>query len=418
MNSKRIESQLRAANPVSSHALEALDLAAGEAALGEALVGESTVAAERGVSASAPRQRRSVLLVLGGAVAAAVVAVVVLLSGGAGRSPEPAYGAQLVRFAESSPLLLLEGGSWGIRSIDQLTSDQGWMEFTKPSPDPHPDEPLMTRSDVKRGITPVSVQRRRQRRVELNWHDGRQYKLVWHDGKLGTSFSDTYLHKRVQVYEPGRSFKTTIAALGVTAYVDPRAEAGPIQGGPGDRVMVAIWEEDGRLLELRASVPDLPAFRERLGRLRRVGAEEWLDAMPASVVKAADYAATVHQMLTGIPLPPGFDPASIPDLGVTTERYQVGAAVGGTVACAWFHSWGQARAAGDKAAAARAERVLLGSEEQWPIFREMAKEGAYPATVIEYARKMHSGVWYGRPLLQAVFGKDGLCGQEGAAGEG
>lgn len=50
------------------------------------------------------------------------------------------------------------------------------------------------------------------------------------------------------------------------------------------------------------------------------------------------------------------------------------------------------------------------TEKQWPIFREMAKEGAYPSTVIECARKMHSDSWCGKPLLGAVFGHDGLCG--------
>ena len=40
----------------------------------------------------------------------------------------------------------------------------------------------------------------------------------------------------------------------------------------------------------------------------------------------------------------------------------------------------------------------------------MAKEGAYPATVIEYARKLDDGSWYGRPILRAVFGEGGLCG--------
>src|SRR6185437_11116774 len=99
----------------------------------------------------------------------------------------------------------------------------------------------------------------------------------------------------------------------------------------------------GRLIELRAHVPDLATFRERLGWLRRVSAEEWLDAMPPQIVKSVDYVATAEE----------------------------------------------------------AEAVLRGAES-WPIFREMEKEGAYPATVIEYAEKMPSRKWFGRPLLPEV----------------
>jgi hypothetical protein len=179
--------------------------------------------------------------------------------------------------------------------------------------------------------------------------------------------------------------------------------------------MVAIWEEDGHLLELRTSVPDLAAFRERLGWLHRVDTKTWLDAMPTKVVKAAEYGATVHEMLRGIPIPRGFDPSRIPNLHLTTNRYQVGAAVGGTVACAWFRYWGKARADHDAAATQEAERVLLQSEKQWPIFRQMSKEGAYPATVVEYAKAMPNGQWFGRPLLAAVNSEGGLCGP-GSAG--
>lgn len=211
---------------------------------------------------------------------------------------------------------------------------------------------------------------------------------------------------------PGRhSFKTKIPALGVTAYVDPRIERSWRQGGPDHRWMLAVWKEGGRLIELRAHVPDLATFREQLGWLRRVGAEEWLDAMPARVVKSVDYAATVDSMLEGIPLPPGFDPTTLEGAEVTTDRYQVGAAVGGAVACSWFRVWGEALGSGDTAAAEEAEAVLRGAGS-WPIFEEMAKEGAYPATVLEYAEKMPSRKWYGRPLLPEV--DEGLsCAERG-----
>jgi hypothetical protein len=123
--------------------------------------------------------------------------------------------------------------------------------------------------------------------------------------------------------------------------------------------------------------------------------------MPAKVVKAADYGTAVREMLQGIPLPPGFEPSRISDVPLTNDRYQVGAAVGGAVACEWFRDWGAAIHDGDASVVRKAERVLRGVG-RWPIFREMSKEGAYPATVVEYAEAMPSRRWYGRPLLPDV----------------
>ncbi len=412
MTSQDLDRRLAAAYPVDRGRIGRLDIESWEADLLTDLDAWPSTPAT-----PTPRRpllrRRPAVAVVGGILALALVAAV-MLAGGGGGHPSRAYGAQLIRFAESTPLLLLEGPGWGVRDVDQRLGGEGNIEFTRASPDPHPGEPLMTRSDVKHHITPEPVIERRQRVVTMVWLDARKYKIVWRDGNLTTSFYDEYLGRWVRGHEPGRWFRTTIPALGVTAYVDPRAESAPIQGGPGDRLMVAIWKEGDHLIELRASAPDLAGFRERLGWLHRVDAEEWLDAMPAKVVKAAEYGATAKAMLRGIPLPPGFDPSSIPDRGLTMDRYQVGAAVGGAVACAWFERWGEARAEDDVAAAREAEGVLLASERRWPIFRQMAKEGAYPATVIEYAEHMRSGRWYGRPLLKEA--EQGLgCAAKGAA---
>jgi hypothetical protein len=112
--------------------------------------------------------------------------------------------------------------------------------------------------------------------------------------------------------------------------------------------------------------------------------------MPAKVVKAADHDATVREMLKGIPLPDTFKPSRVSDEGLTTNRYQVGGAVTGTVSCLWFRQWGQARRTGDRAAKLEAERAMATSR-QWPILREMAKDGAYPPTIWQLAAAMPSG---------------------------
>ena len=90
------------------------------------------------------------------------------------------------------------------------------------------------------------------------------------------------------------------------------------QRGPGNRQMKAIWREDGHVLEMNAAVPDLAAFKERLGWLHKVDSQTWLDAMPAKVVKAADHNATVREVLKGSGCPATSSrlfrtPASPPD---------------------------------------------------------------------------------------------------------
>ena len=115
--------------------------------------------------------------------------------------------------------------------------------------------------------------------------------------------------------------------------------------------------------------------------------------MPAKVVKAADHDAAVREMLKGIPVPGGFDPSRVPDEGLTTDRYQVGAAVTGIVSCLWFRQWGEARRTGDAEAAAEAEKAMA-TARHWPILREMAKDGAYPDVVWELAAAMPSGVYH------------------------
>jgi hypothetical protein len=129
--------------------------------------------------------------------------------------------------------------------------------------------------------------------------------------------------------------------------------------------------------------------------------------MPAKVVKAADHDAAVREMLKGIPVPSGFKPSQIPDEGLTTDRYQVGAAVTGIVSCLWFRQWGEARRTGDRESKAEAERAMA-TARHWPILHEMAKDGAYPETIWELAREMPSGhwEWAGRrhPLLPRAEG--------------
>jgi hypothetical protein len=344
MNTREIDTALAAANPVSRATVAELPLDAAEQELLQAIVAEPRRTPDNR-RARPRRPRRRQLALVGAVLAAAGLFLAVVGTGDRTDGPESAFGAELVRFAESSPLLLLDAPGWTVDYADEQTAREGEMRFTD-------------------GATGAA---------DLNWRPRPLTEWV-----------------RDRAASASRS--TTAPVLGTTAKVFQYEG-----GSPGNRDVTALWVEQGRVLEFRSQVAGLAAFKERLASLRRVDAETWLSALPASVVKAANRDSVVRQMLRGVPLPPGFDPSRIPDEGLTKDRYQLGATVSGTVACTWFQRWSQARTTGNRARERRAI-AALGTAKDWPILREMSKEGGYPEVLQEYAAAMPSGRWYGRPL--------------------
>ncbi|MDX6610617.1 MAG: hypothetical protein QOF85_2542 [Solirubrobacterales bacterium] len=323
--------------------------------------------------------RRGLAIILGGIGLAAVVAIVVLFAAGSADQPSKAYGAEVIRFAESTPLLLLEGPGWRVENVteeERREGIEGRMEFVTGKPIQYESMEITGDDETgqyETGMAPAAV---RQRKVEL----------VWRRGSLGEAL--TFAHRRLHAH--GQRW-VELPVLGTTAYVDTRDEVFVNQGGPNDRQMTAYWTEDGYLLELRAAVRDQAGLEERLGWLTKVDSQTWLDAMPAKVVKAADHKAAVREMLKGIPVPSTFRPSRIPDPGLTTDRDQVAATVTNTVSCLWFRQWGEARRSGDHAAELEAEKAMATSRH-WPILLEMASEGGRPF-VWELAEAMPGGYW-------------------------
>ena len=180
----------------------------------------------------------------------------------------------------------------------------------------------------------------------------------------------------------------------VIANLDRSGRRRTLRDEDRELLLLVSWEElapseAAKILGISslAAVPDLAAFEERLGWLRGVDSQTWLDAMPPTVVKAADHDATVSRMLRDIPLPPGFDPGLIPDEGLTTDR----GAVVGTVSCLWFRRWGDARRPGDRATRVEAERAMT-SAPRWPVVRQMKQKENYPELLMKLVESMPSGV--------------------------
>ncbi|HYH53020.1 MAG TPA: hypothetical protein VD761_02730 [Solirubrobacterales bacterium] len=398
MKAREIDQQLRDADRFSAREMERLELGPASAALAEAILAEpATPAAADSASTPQPaagRPRRGLLGAAGLAAAALVVAAILLLGGGgASKSPSRAYGAELVRFAESTPLLLLEGPGWRVQNVIQYMGREGLegsMEFVTGKPVAY-ESTRSTGSEETgwrvSGLLPAAV---RQRKVDLRWFRG--------------SLAEWISAARKAPHPHGQRW-VEVPVLDATAHVDTRAEFYVNQGGPGNRQMTALWSEGGYVLEMKAAVPSLGGFEERLDWLTKVDSQTWLEAMPAKVVKAAEHDAAVREMLKGIPVPPTFKPSRVPDEGLTTDRYQVAAAVTGTVSCLWFRQWDRARRSGDRAAETEAEQAMATSR-RWPILREMSKDGAYPPTVWELAAGMPSGKgrrgWRLLPQVEAL----------------
>jgi hypothetical protein len=378
MNTQELKMSLAAGDPVRQEMLDQVDFEALEVELLADLDDEQPVPSL--LPAEAPRRVRRLALATGITVLAAVTAVVILASGSSQRASR-AYGAELVRFAESTPLLLLEGPGWRVQDLNEYKSregTQGFMDFVTGKP--VPDESVRVTigkngAVVEGGSLPAAV---RQRKVELSWRSGK-------------------VEVPARVPHPVR-----LPVLGTTARVNTHAErvisttkAGKQviePGKPGDRQMAAIWTEDGYVVELRAAVPDLAAFAERLGWLAKVDSQTWLDAMPAKVVKAADHEGAVREMLEGIPLPGTFKPSQIPDEGLTTARSQLAGEVADAVSCLWFRQWGEARRTGDRAAEREAEKAIA-SAPRWPLVQQLEGEGGSTETLLKLVKSMPSGVW-------------------------
>ncbi|MEA2217853.1 MAG: hypothetical protein QOJ35_479 [Solirubrobacteraceae bacterium] len=307
-------------------------------------------------------QRSRLLAAL--AVAALGAAAILAPTGRETGSSGTAWAAPLVRLAESSPLLLLDAPGWSVARADETDEVEGEMTFTLGGAPPY-----------------AKSAAGRERVADLNWRRG-----------------PIELWKRDRAHDATLVVQRTV--LGQPAQISQY---------PDSTDFAAIWPDGSRVLEFRSVAADLAAFERRLAALRRVDVDTWLSAMPASVVKSANRAPVVEQMLADIPLPPRFDRSPLERRATVSDRYQLGAQVTGAVACAWIDRWAAARKAGD-GERVRAAIAAMQTSRRWRILREMAAEGAWSQVLWDYADAMRGdGTWFGRPLQREIRGGLG-CG--------
>ena len=312
-------------------------------------------------SLPAPSRRRArsgrLAMSLGVVLAAALVGLSV--SGVFAGRTETAWGAELVSFANASPLVILDRPGWQIDYANETSAQDGELHFTTAQ--------VPTGPSAEDNSTAA--------------------QLSWFDGTLSNSMANL---------ASSADLTTTAPVLGTVAHVYQYA-----YGQPGHQDIAALWAYDGRVLEFRAGAADVAAFESLLASLRAVDTNAWLSALPESVVKTTDRAAVIASMLQGVTLPPGFDPSTISGSDLTSDRYQLGATVTGTVACTWLKRWSDARSTGDSAGVQQAIAAMATAKD-WPILREMSKSGEYPAVLEELAADMPSARWYNQPLEDAA----------------
>lgn len=149
-----------------------------------------------------------------------------------------------------------------------------------------------------------------------------------------------------------------------------------------------FWRRGETDLELRGAMELGDAeWRALLDSLRLVDDQAWRGALPESVVLPEQRADVVRLVLTGVPLPQGFDVDALTGSITSYDRYQVGAAVLGPVVCAWLDQWDDATARVDTAAIQQAHQALA-TAPGWPFLREMDDEGDYPEAIREVSRKL------------------------------
>lgn len=144
------------------------------------------------------------------------------------------------------------------------------------------------------------------------------------------------------------------------------------------------WEVDGGPF----GSPEL--FIDTIEQIHVVDRNTWLQSMPADYVDPADRPAVVESMLSGIPLPDGFDVSIVIDVDKPQARSSLGVDVVYHAACAWLDRWFIATDAGDVAAAKRAADAMATSR-QWPILAEFEDPGGIQASIWQLADAINGG---------------------------
>ncbi len=387
---------MRAANPVSA---EELREATGEPELTRAMAG--AIAAGESPARPIPAGDRAVLEGSAGAApgrpgffsrrraaslgfglaCAGVIAVLIVLGGGSvdtvKEGGRPTYAAAAVEVAEANPRLLVTAPGWAIVHAHSFEVDSGILEYRY-------------RNTAAYGIHANSL--------HLSWYPARSYRSVLRERREVTPWGERH---------GGRIVETSTTVLG-----HPAVTFHDHLGGGSD--YATILAPQGKVfveIDARLSPSD---YSTVLRSLRAVSVDRWLAAMPPEVVQPAARSEVIAGMLAGVPLPPGFQMADLEAETHFTDRYQLGQAVAGAVACGWLESWSAATRSGDEATARQAVEGMAGVR-RWPVLLGMVQEkgfegdvlpadgNGWPSYIVEAAGEIARGHLRRRPAVKTTY---------------
>ncbi|MFF5181318.1 hypothetical protein ACFY2Q_25100 [Micromonospora sp. NPDC000316] len=343
MTDEHLDRMVRDADPYRPEVVQHLDGAAQN--LLEEIMSTPTLEPVAEPPARRLRKRRTLLSGLASAgVAAAVLALIFagsVINGDRGSAPadtsdgnKPVFdSAMVLKAAEESPRLLIDQPGWKATTVYGFPEKEGTITFSNDTSE-----------------------------LEMNWYPAATY--------------DSFHEDRLRVSKP-----EPVKVDGWPAEL--------FQYNAGD-FAVMLSPRDGSFVELRTGGAwTRAAFDQVLTRVVRVDARTWLAALPATIITPERESAEAAKVLADVPLPPGFDAATLTGLGVN-DKYQFGARVTSRVGCAWIAEWLRAKKAGDDGALRRAADALS-SSHRWAVLQGMKDEGDWPEVFWETADKVAAG---------------------------
>ena len=242
MREHDLEAGFASIYPLSRAEIAALPLADAERELGEAILAEperTSAIGDGPATARARHPRRRRLYAGAAGLAAAALAVWFLLAGPDVRTEKsaPPFDTSLMQVAKTSPLVLLEEPGWRVGADTRAGGNRGEMHFFRPA-----------------GSSAAG----HVERAELRWRSGPAA------ARLRKSFERRVPYV-VYVLPP---------------VLDTRVLQIHASGPSGHKRFAAVWQDHGRVLVFRSTVPSFASFERRLGALHRVGPVAWLTALP------------------------------------------------------------------------------------------------------------------------------------------
>lgn len=157
----------------------------------------------------------------------------------------------------------------------------------------------------------------------------------------------------------------------------------------GDDYYTAVLKpRDGTSVELQASM-GRNDFDDLLPYIVRLSPGKFVAALPPEVITQGRVREATARILADVPIPPGFDAASIKVEGANYV-YRFSEKVTDQIICSWIGEWVRADAAADGAAVRKAAAALR-SSRNWRVLNDLEKESLRPESVWGYADKVADG---------------------------